>query len=1089
MATNYTPPQFEGGFRGSAQSLGFNPETAVDTSTQEEKKLKQIIEDDAVRERSLERQQRLDTGMLEGRQAIERAQFNYNKAGAEGRLSLLKGLAGFSSTLANTLVSEAEKAEQRAEEAALEAEQMKLVSGMGFGLSPDLQKGIAEQQRIDMQITADAQGIGEVSQQLSAEGDDGTAQQLTNSSLYAQDAPQRRSLAQAKVSHGAWLMDQVSKIDTTNMTNAQIQAEVTKLNKIFASSVMRTKGDFRSIYKLAETMNGNSVNAYQTLYSNRRKGMETARDVAQKDQVALSAQAETPAQAFAETMAQVQNDPLFRGDRGTAKREAFGLLTAQYVSLGRPDLVRQLIQVDPGTGTPFGKDARFAAQIREAINKAEAAAQKDWDTQTRAEAREIQQIMSVLHKDMSPAARKIAVEKLDAIGSNEAREQARNILSKGMLYDDDFAYKVEKAFRDGDPYTTFGEEEIRVYINRGRLTEDSLKFAKEASPEMKEAAKVVKDIESTLEGRLEGNVFETIVKDGKSTVVAAAPLDSDAYKRYGPEIALRAALLKKDLTRELAKRAKTYSPEDLPNQALDILKGLLEKPYYKLSVVKGRPVGYKAAMPGDPSKYRIVREGEKGTPTKQLAHLEVDDIAILQKDGQVSSQHDRLYNGEDEIFKADIIALAEGRRPSKRTQELADTLNISTRELIDDQMRLNGMGTLEAREGNFFRDEQLEKLRNVQPTDARSAAAAFQDYGVPPKAAGQLARLSQVNYTADDGRPGLPGMSQTQRDALNRIANKEAGPWGYDAANEGSYDTAGTQPINSGSGTEKYGRALTDMTVGEILDLGAKGDIHAAGRYQFIHSTLKEQVEKHGVPLDAKYDERVQDYITLAYMRQNPTAWVGINQKDPGALGKIKEAAQEPLPPAPWLGGTDPRVMMRDMRKNNPRQFNIIMNKASSPNMVRGAIIDVYGPQAGLVSTAPKKVYTTGNLGWGSTGDHVDIKPVSPGDVYANRNLPMTRTELDQYVAVATSSGLKPLSQAMIMTASDADHRNRARSSHGIDFAHEKPNRELYLTNGARVIENYMPSGGEGSHRLLIEVPGGKRYAFLHGTSTIPLSN
>ena len=98
----------------------------------------------------------------------------------------------------------------------------------------------------------------------------------------------------------------------------------------------------------------------------------------------------------------------------------------------------------------------------------------------------------------------------------------------------------------------------------------------------------------------------------------------------------------------------------------------------------------------------------------------------------------------------------------------------------------------------------------------------------------------------------------------------------------------------------------------------------------------------------------------------------------------------------------------------------------------------------------------------------------------------MTRSELDRYVAVATENGLTPISQAMQVTSTDADHRARGRSSHGIDFAAE-PNRELYLTNGARVIENYhLPdAAAEGSHRLLIEVPGGKRYAFLHGTSQI----
>jgi hypothetical protein len=300
----------------------------------------------------------------------------------------------------------------------------------------------------------------------------------------------------------------------------------------------------------------------------------------------------------------------------------------------------------------------------------------------------------------------------------------------------------------------------------------------------------------------------------------------------------------------------------------------------------------------------------------------------------------------------------------------------------------------------------------------------------------------------------------------------------------------GTVAIGSGSGTENFGRPLTSMTVGEVLQLGADKKIHAAGRYQFVHATLKEQVGKAGIPKDAMFDESMQDYLTLNYMRQNPTAWVGINQHDPGAIGMMNEVAREPLPPAPWLGGTDPKVMMMDMRKSNPRQYNIIMSKTSSPNMVRAAINAVYGNKAGMVSTQAKRVYTTGNLGYGSNGDHVDIKPVSPGQILANRNLPMTRSELDKYVAVATADGLKPISQAMQVTSTDADHRARSRSSHGIDFAAE-PNRELYLTNGARVIENYhLPdAAAEGGHRLLIEVPGGKRYAFLHGTSRIRPTN
>ena len=443
MATNYTPPQFEGGFQRSAQSLGFNPEAAIDTSSQEEKKLRKVMEDDEVRARSLQRQQSLDEGMLRGRQTFERAQQSYDQAGERGNLALIKGLAGFSTTLANTLVDESKKAEQRAEEAAIEAEEDAMMSSYGLGpLSDDTLKGIEEQQQIDMQITAEAQGIGEVSQELSAAGDDGTAKQLTDSSLYAQDGPQRRSLAQAEAMYGGWILDQVSQIDTTGMSDSQIQAEVLKLNKIFASGIKRSKGDRRSALKLAKTMNGYSANAYQTLFKTRREGIEAAQEAQLKDTIALAANNEVPGQAFNEVFAEISNDPLFRGDRGTAKREALSSLTAQYSALGRPDLIRELMTVDPGTGTRFGDDATLTVMFKEALIKANSAAQADYTAQTQEEAREIAEIVTVFQKDMSAAARKKAISQLEAINSNASLEQARNLMSGGMLYDEDLSYKV-----------------------------------------------------------------------------------------------------------------------------------------------------------------------------------------------------------------------------------------------------------------------------------------------------------------------------------------------------------------------------------------------------------------------------------------------------------------------------------------------------------------------------------------------------------------------------------------------------------------------------------------------------------------------
>ena len=238
MATNYTPPQFEGGFQRSAQSLAFNPETAIDTSSQEEKKLRKIIEDDEVRARTLQRQQGLDTGMLQAKQTSENAERNFNNSKANANLSLLKGLTNFSTTLANTMVDQSNKEEQRREEVELDRQNDEILSQFGWGpLNETTQQGIAEVEQTDMQITAEAQGIGEVSQGLSAAGDDSTAQQLTKGSLYSQDGPQRRTIAQAEAIYGGWIQDKVSQIDTAGMTDSQIQAVVMDLNREFAGGV------------------------------------------------------------------------------------------------------------------------------------------------------------------------------------------------------------------------------------------------------------------------------------------------------------------------------------------------------------------------------------------------------------------------------------------------------------------------------------------------------------------------------------------------------------------------------------------------------------------------------------------------------------------------------------------------------------------------------------------------------------------------------------------------------------------------------------------------------------------------------------
>ena len=82
---------------------------------------------------------------------------------------------------------------------------------------------------------------------------------------------------------------------------------------------------------------------------------------------------------------------------------------------------------------------------------------------------------------------------------------------------------------------------------------------------------------------------------------------------------------------------------------------------------------------------------------------------------------------------------------------------------------------------------------------------------------------------------------------------------GYDAINRGQ---AGDTP---GGATARYGKPLTQMTVGEVKQLQAT-ELNAVGKYQFIASTLREAAADAGITDDMLFNEAVQDRIFFVHL-------------------------------------------------------------------------------------------------------------------------------------------------------------------------------------------------------------------------------
>jgi muramidase (phage lysozyme) len=116
-----------------------------------------------------------------------------------------------------------------------------------------------------------------------------------------------------------------------------------------------------------------------------------------------------------------------------------------------------------------------------------------------------------------------------------------------------------------------------------------------------------------------------------------------------------------------------------------------------------------------------------------------------------------------------------------------------------------------------------------------------------------------------------PGGKNPLLDMIAQGESSSAG--GYNAMNQGT--PGGGPVIGSGDSQKIIQKKLTDMTVGEIMDKGAKpnddaakrkenGLIFAAGRYQIIPKTLEGLVKQGVVSKEDKFNEETQDKLGMA---------------------------------------------------------------------------------------------------------------------------------------------------------------------------------------------------------------------------------
>ena len=191
----------------------------------------------------------------------------------------------------------------------------------------------------------------------------------------------------------------------------------------------------------------------------------------------------------------------------------------------------------------------------------------------------------------------------------------------------------------------------------------------------------------------------------------------------------------------------------------------------------------------------------------------------------------------------------------------------------------------------LFSDYRNSRDSLIEDYDSKRTKFDAPEYK-PGASTGTPSTSGETGGVAGKGSTGADSLlSGNQKTVADAIAKYESGDWGYEAFNQGGA-AGGTRVVGkSGSHKEQFGTSLTDMTLSDIfkrqnteqqglsmqqhLD---SGGLHAVGRYQFIGSTLQDEVKRMGLdPTTTKFTPKVQDDIFMSHIRRvgDISPWVG----------------------------------------------------------------------------------------------------------------------------------------------------------------------------------------------------------------------
>lgn len=228
------------------------------------------------------------------------------------------------------------------------------------------------------------------------------------------------------------------------------------------------------------------------------------------------------------------------------------------------------------------------------------------------------------------------------------------------------------------------------------------------------------------------------------------------------------------------------------------------------------------------------------------------------------------------VLESEIKGLTEG--PEKaRLEEVKVEKAKEEQKLVEQEIELEksrkGGGPIEETKP-VVKKSVATKKEETKPTPTVKIKEETKPTSASPQVLAPAPTVKKKEETKPTPSSGSGGVGGAEKAILDEIAKHESETsGGYNAMNQGTIG----KKIVAGHSQKIIGKNLIDMTVGEVIDRGAKpsdnaekrkneGLIFAAGRYQIIPVTLATLVKNGVVSRQDKFDEKSQDKLCIALL-------------------------------------------------------------------------------------------------------------------------------------------------------------------------------------------------------------------------------